>query len=212
MPIFWHRVPEEGADPPGHAPPGFDGGAGTVHVVQGFPYTHVRSHTPAGLKGGHLSGGFHDVTLQFNKPIDFASLDADVLVIRGPLGSIVPTGFSVVGDRTYRIDLPPQTEDGRYHFTLLPSLMDAEGFPLDQNANGLPGEPEDSYNFTLIVDTVPPRVTNHAPAGDIAGTVDHVDVWLKGRDSDVHPWPGAQLAGAEPGGRTVLPGPSGSGR
>jgi hypothetical protein len=40
---------------------------------------------------------------------------------------------------------------------------------------------EDSYQFTLILDTVPPRITNHTPAGDITGTIDHVDVWFSER-------------------------------
>ena len=50
----------------------------------------------------------------------------------------------------------------------LTELLTAEGFSLDQNANGIPGEADDGYNFTLIVDTVPPRIVNHAPAGDVA--------------------------------------------
>ena len=58
--------------------------------------------------------------------------------------------MTLVGDRTYRIDLPfPLTENGPYHFRLLPTLRDAEGFPLDQDADGIPGEPlDDVYAFT----------------------------------------------------------------
>ena len=103
-----------------------------------------------------------------------------MFLIDGQMGRITPTGITQVGDRTYRIDLPfPLTENGPYHFTLLSTVKDAEGFPLDQNANGIPGEPlDDDYSFTLTVDTVPPRMTHQDPAGDIAGTIDHVDVWF----------------------------------
>lgn len=119
-----------------------------------------------------------EIFLRFNKPIDTTSLHAANVTLDGPLGPITPTVITESGDRTYRIDFAPQSENGRYHFTLLPTLLDAEGFPLDQNANGIPGEPEDSYSFMLILDSVPPRVTQHSPAGDLAGTIDHVDVWF----------------------------------
>ena len=68
------------------------------------------------------------------------------------------------------------TENGIYHFRLLPTFKDQEGFFLDQNANGIPGETEDEYAFDLTVDTVAPRIVAHSPAGDIAGTVSSVDV------------------------------------
>ncbi len=97
------------------------------------------------------------------------------------MGRVVPTGIEQVGDRTYKIDLPfPLTANGPYNFTLLSSaLKDSQGFPLDQNANGVPGEPlADDYTFTLVVDTVPPYVSHQDPAGDVAGTIGHVNVWF----------------------------------
>ena len=121
------------------------------------------------------------ITLRFNNPIDLSSFDPSKFLIDGQMGQITPTGIEQVGDRTYRIDLPfPLTENGPYNFTLLSNaLKDAQGFPLDQNANGIPGEPlADDYSFTLTVDTVPPHVTHQDPAGDVAGTIDHVDVWF----------------------------------
>jgi len=60
-------------------------------------------------------------------------------VISGPLGQVKPTGFTLIGDRTYRITFPALTENGIYHFHLSPTLRDAEGYQLDQNANGIPG-------------------------------------------------------------------------
>ena len=157
---------------------GVSGGAGTVYIIQGLLHTHVRSHTPVGLNGGHVPGLDH-ITLEFNKEIDLGSFDAADFRIDGPLGSIPPTNLAPVDDRTYRLDFAPQNENGSYHFTLLPTLLDIEGFELDQDADSIPGEPvEDSYSFKLIVDTVPPRVTQHTPAGDITGTVDHTDIWF----------------------------------
>ena len=167
---------------------GVQGGTGTVHTVPGQPHTHVRWHQPLGINSGHVASTFGEVTLHFNKNVEVKSLDGSI-AISGPLGPIPVTNVSVVGDRLYQIDFAPQSEDGYYHFAVLPTVVDVEGFQLDQNANGVPGEPEDFYKkcppddaicrpFTLILDTVAPRVTNHTPSGDITGTIDHVDVWF----------------------------------
>ena len=86
--------------------------------------------------------------------------------------------MSLVADRTYRVDFPILSENGRYHFTVLPAVLDVESVPLDQDADGIPGEAEDEYSFLLILDAVPPRITNHTLAGDIADTVNHVDIWF----------------------------------
>jgi len=139
---------------------GQHGATGTVHVVQGRLFTHARAHSPAGFNGGYVSNSFESISIQFNRPINTNSFDPSLLLIDGPLGEIQATGFSEVGDRTYQFDLPFEvTENGRYNFTLLPDLRDEEGFPLDQNANGIPGEPvDDDYRFTIILDTVAPRI------------------------------------------------------
>ncbi|MEX2137833.1 MAG: DUF6531 domain-containing protein, partial [Pirellulales bacterium] len=204
---------------PGGMAPG-NGRAGTVHVVQGNLHTHVRSHAPTGRNKGHLSSGLDAVTLQFNKPIEVSTLISS-LAIAGPLGAIAATEIRLVGDREYEIVFPRQTVNGRYNFTLLPTLLDAEGVPLDQNANGIPGElvpsgmsrivrstepvPDtDHYQFTLIVDTVAPRLTNHTPAGDIAGTVESLDIWFS-ESIDKTTLSTADLAITVPGGQVIAP-------
>jgi hypothetical protein len=143
------------------------GGAGSVHLVRGLPHTHVRKFAPIGRHGGYVSNMLNSVTVHFNKPINTNSFDATGFVIEGPLGLVRPTGIVEVSNRTYLIDFPLLSENGAYHFTLLPSLLDAEGLPLDQNANGIPGETDDGTNFTLIVDTIGPRVTQHSPSGGV---------------------------------------------
>ncbi len=165
---------------------GSSGGAGTVYVLEGVPHTHVRAHFPYGVEQGIVDQGngyvnqpIDAITLTFNNPIDVSSFDPSKFLISGQMGVIQPTGMTQVGDRTYRIDLPfALSENGPYYFTLLPTLLDAEGFEIDQNANGIPGETDDAYSFTLIVDTVPPHVSYQDPAGDLAGTISSVDVWF----------------------------------
>jgi hypothetical protein len=124
-----------------------------------------------------INHAIDSLTLTFNNPLDLTTFPPAAFETTGQMGRVVPTGMTLVGDRTYRIDLPfALTEDGTYHFRLLTTLLDTEGYPLDQDADGLPGEPtDDVYSFDLTVDTVPPRVTQHTPT-ELAGTLDHVDV------------------------------------
>ncbi len=130
---------------------------------------------------GYLNGGFDRVVISFNNIINLNTL-ASSLSINGPSGAIAPTTSQGIADHAYEILLPQQTADGSYLFTLLPTLLDAEGFSLDQDADGTPGEPvDDTYTFTLIIDTVPPRITQRTPAGDVAGTLTSLDVWFSER-------------------------------
>ena len=153
------------------------GGAGTVHVVEGKPHTHVRDYAPIGSHGGRVTVLDH-ILLEFNNPIDLGEFDSSDVILEGPLGPIVPTSISDVGNKTYRLDFAPQSENGYYHFTVLPTILDLDGVPLDEDANGVPGEEQDVFTFSLILDTVAPRATNHSPNGDVTGTVQHVDVWF----------------------------------
>lgn len=154
------------------------GAAGTVHIFQGRPRTHLRSFSPSGQNGGHLGRALDHVILSFNRPIDIGSFDPTDFTIDGPFGPIVPTGMTEAGDRSYRIDFPLQSEIGQYKFILFPTLLDAEGLQLDQDADGVLNELEDVVTFSLTVDTVAPRIAAQVPAGDFAGTIGFVDVWF----------------------------------
>ncbi|MBE7504277.1 MAG: hypothetical protein HS113_29105 [Verrucomicrobiales bacterium] len=171
-------APGGSSDPPG--------GAGTVYLHQGALHTHARYTVPgqfAVFRTNNyvfpLPRVFNDnLAIHFSKAINTNSLSPDKLVIQGPVGPVVCSGVSEIGDRLYRFAFPPQTEQGAYRFTLLPTLLDIEGFPLDQDLDGIPGEPEDAFNFTLVLDTIPPHITQHAPGGDVAGTLSEADVWF----------------------------------
>jgi Bacterial pre-peptidase C-terminal domain/Bacterial Ig-like domain len=162
------------------------GASGSIFLLEGSPHTHARFTEP-GRTILFPSQNYTDyintllpngLAIQFNNPIRTESFAPDKLLIEGPLGVIVPAGVAEVGDRLYRFSFAPQTENGAYHFTLSQALLDHEGYELDQNANGIPGETEDAFSFTLILDTVAPRITQHAPAGDLAGTVETIDLFF----------------------------------
>jgi len=181
-------------DPSAFDPPLLLDQRGFDRVVQGrldigayefrHQFLYVRMHSPAGVSTGFVGkgNGFVDqsidsITLSLNKEIDLSSFPPAVFEITGQMGHVTPTGVTRVGNLTYLIDLQfPLEENGTYHFRLPPTVKDVEGFPLDQNFNGIPGEQEDAYTFDLVVDTVPPRIVSHTPAGDVAGTISSVDV------------------------------------
>jgi RHS repeat-associated protein len=156
---------------------GGPGQPGTVWIVQGRPHTHVWTHVPLGRNNGYWSNAIERVTLFFNQPINRASLAPTSLQIRGPHGAIPVSNMAEINDRTFAFDFSRQTENATYTFWLPHTLLDAEGFMLDQNANGTPGEPDDDVSFRLIVDTVAPRIKQMSPSGDVAGTITNVDIW-----------------------------------
>ncbi|MFN0129107.1 MAG: RHS repeat-associated core domain-containing protein [Verrucomicrobiales bacterium] len=169
-----------------------NGGPGTVYVSNGRLFTHVRLFKPAGRSGGyvgneiagiknrtgHLKDPFTALDVDFNKAIKSATLPGNFF-ISGPSGPIAPLSFTEIDGREHQITIPAQTVNGAYNIVLLPSLLDSEEFELDQDADGIPGEPlDDLYTFKLILDTLTPRAVQHSPAGDVAGTISSVDIWF----------------------------------
>ena len=156
---------------------GVPGEAGTVYFLNGRAPTRAHVFAPVASNGNYVRQ-LDSVTLWFSRPINLNSLTASAFQIVGPLGSVV-TGVPVEAtSATYQIPFTAQTANGTYRFTLAPTVLDGEGFQMDQNANGTAGEAGDGFSFTLILDTVYPRVTQHSLAGDIAGTVSSADVWF----------------------------------
>jgi len=188
--------------PGGHSTAYPDGGSGSVYLIQGLAHSHVKSYEPKGTNGGYLNGPIDHVFIKFSTPIKVSAQNAANIVVDGQMGHLVASGITLVGDRTYQVDFPTLTQNGPYHFTVLSSLLDINGNQLDQNINEIPGEPGDSYTFTLIVDTIPPRATNHDPAGDVAGTIDHIDVWFS-ETIDTTTFTTADVTVVKPDGSTV---------
>ncbi|MDB5348919.1 MAG: hypothetical protein JWN86_166 [Planctomycetota bacterium] len=178
------------------------GGPGTVYIFQGVPHNHVKWYEPEPLNGTYVNAPISPLILKFSVPIEVSAANAANIVVDGQAGHHVATGLTQVADRSYQVDFPPLMEDGPYHFTVLNMLVDINGNSLDQNIIQIPGEPDDSDSFTLTVDTVPPRVTQHIPGGDIAGTIDHVDVWFS-EAIDAPTFNLTDIAIVKPDGQTV---------
>ncbi|MFN0052859.1 MAG: hypothetical protein ACKV0T_11760 [Planctomycetales bacterium] len=156
---------------------GNQGAAGTVYIVNGPLPFRVRDFAPHGANGNNF-GTLDHVDLTFSQYVDAATVVSETIEIKGPLGRIDPTGILQLDRRSIRINFAPPTENGIYHVTVLPAFRNAQGGELDQNRNGIAGEPDDSYSVSFALDTIGARLTQHTPAGDVAGTLDHVDVWF----------------------------------
>jgi hypothetical protein len=154
----------------------YPAGAGSVYLFHGPEPTRVLSYTPPGNTKGYVTD-LNTIIISFTRDIDPAS--ADEIVIDGQEGRITPSGLTRVAARTYRLDLPVALDqNGPYHFTVLPALQSVEGYYLDQNGNGITNEPDDTFTWSLNLDSIPPYVSHQDPAGDVAGTISSVNVWF----------------------------------
>jgi hypothetical protein len=76
----------------------------------------------------------------------------DVAAFTGPGGSILGqiTGYAWADNRTLRVLFNPQTVPGQYRLTIGPHILNAYGQAMDQDNDGIPGEPTDD-RFTAEV-------------------------------------------------------------
>ncbi len=137
-----------------------------AHVVSVTPSTPVADNP-----------GLSSVTVTFNKAINDPSFTpAQVDSITGPNGVVIwnpatsPAGTITVTDisvtppgqsnphNTFQISFPTQTADGVYTFVIGPNITDLIGHPMDQNQNGINGEPGiapkgDEYQFQAVINS-----------------------------------------------------------
>ncbi|MFO7907411.1 MAG: RHS repeat-associated core domain-containing protein, partial [Pirellulaceae bacterium] len=120
--------------------------------------------------------------LTFSHEVDLSTFTADdvQLTSGGRAREIIDIAY--VGDATYRLALAELLPAGPFNLEVGPNIADHAGHLMDQDWDGTRGEPFDDVLFVdLEVDLTPPQVQRHQPAGDIAGTVDAVDVFFSER-------------------------------
>jgi subtilisin family serine protease/subtilisin-like proprotein convertase family protein/DNA-binding cell septation regulator SpoVG len=111
----------------------------------------VRSD-PSGGVGGIVSS----LRVSFNESIDPASFDAgDIASFTGPQGPIAVTGVSVVPNsmnRKFTVAFAPQIAHGTYEMILGPNITDRAGNPMDQDGDGILGEPlDDRFTASFLI-------------------------------------------------------------
>jgi subtilisin family serine protease/subtilisin-like proprotein convertase family protein len=101
----------------------------------------VVASDPAGGVGGVVS----KVRLSFNEPVDQATFGvADIASFAGPNGPITVTSVSPVAgsfNRQFDLTFAPQVTRGAYQLVVGPQIADRTGNLMDQDADGVLGEP-----------------------------------------------------------------------
>lgn len=90
------------------------------------------------------------IIVNFDEPIlDGTFTLADVTSLNGPSGAITPLAVNKLSSTSYEVVFPMQTAVGNYSLTVGPNILDLDGFAMDQDSDGTPGEGADSFTITL---------------------------------------------------------------
>ena len=132
----------------------------------------VLTHLPS----GNVSAPISALRLVFNWAMDQASFDpaVDVVSFSGPAGSIAISGSMWLAADVLELQFPAQSLPGVYELVIGPGILDRTGRELDQNGNGIAGEPNDCYTAIFSISGL--YVTGHVPSGDQTNPVDQVVV------------------------------------
>lgn len=123
-------------------------------AVKGGPA--VAGMTPS----GRVLPVVDHVDIEFDIAIDPTSFGTADVQLNGPSGPVPVSGVNSLGDRMWRIEFAGQTENGMYSVVIGPGVADSTGLltAMDQNQNGVSGEPGDVFAGEFIVDVRGPEV------------------------------------------------------
>jgi len=99
------------------------------------------------------------VRLTFDHSIEASTFTTDDVSITGPAGPVNPAGVNRLTDFVFEVLFPVQTTLGAYSLNVGPEIEDSVGRLMDQDRDGITGEPiEDRFNvvFRLVP---PPQIT-----------------------------------------------------
>ena len=125
-----------------------------------------------------ISWRTHHIDLTFNRAVDESTLDFSDIELVGSNDHEYEVVYTArIDESTYRIVFDELLPAGTYNLTVTPTIRDMLGNEMDQDMDALFGEPfDDAFVAGISIDRSAPRVQFHVPGGDIAGTLDHVDL------------------------------------
>ena len=136
------------------------GGSDVNAVLNGLTLTWVGEDASAPrvqqmALTGELLDPVDSVILTFSRAMDASTFTAvDDLVLLGPSGPIVIDSIVQLSDTEFEVRFQPQTESGDYSLEVGPDIRDSQGRPLDQDGDGIHGEPDDDVFIGAF--TIPP--------------------------------------------------------
>ena len=106
----------------------------------------------------------------------------DITIVKPDGTTVAATGIQNVGLNRFRISFPAQTLVGIYHVKIGPSVTDLAGNGLDENGNGIGGEPTDVYDGTFNLVQVDLGLSNRHSARPLSWAGDPVTVSWTGQN------------------------------
>ncbi|MCB1128657.1 MAG: hypothetical protein KDM81_19330, partial [Verrucomicrobiae bacterium] len=102
------------------------------------------------------------VDITFDTPINPATFTTADVQITGPSGAIPVSSVSQIAGPDYRISFPGQSDHGYVTVRVGPNIQDITGLltQMDQNGNGVYGEPGDVFEGRFLVDIRGPAVVS----------------------------------------------------
>ena len=92
------------------------------------------------------------VAVTFDTPINTVSFQTGDVTLTGPNGAVAINSVTFLNTTDFRINFPAQTGPGDYTVTVGPGIADVVGNAMDQDRDGINGEPQDdgfTATFTL---------------------------------------------------------------
>jgi uncharacterized membrane protein YgcG len=113
-------------------------------------------------------------TATFSEPILQSSFTASAVIVTGPSGVIPVTRVRRLAAEVYAVEFATQYEEGDYSIEFLTTIKDSAGNPMNQDGDGINGEPEEdgylhtvSLSASLLPDLVVSEIS--APESAVAG-------------------------------------------
>ncbi|MEZ6135593.1 MAG: CARDB domain-containing protein [Pirellulaceae bacterium] len=101
---------------------------------------------------GAIDQPFDFVDVTFSEAIDPASVTPSDARLTGPRGNINISQVVVMDSNVVRIRFPRQSEPGLYELELGPNVLDLVGNAMDNDGDGIDGEPEDKFTTTIAIE------------------------------------------------------------
>ncbi|KPK03451.1 MAG: hypothetical protein AMJ56_19095 [Anaerolineae bacterium SG8_19] len=158
---------------------GYEAGQrGSIPLIGWDSAPFITSTVPSGL----LATEVNHVDVAFARCIEPNTFTGNDIHLLGPNGEIPISKIELVdeilGRQTYRVSFPYQS-DGYYSLSIGPNITGINGKLLDQDRDGLYGEPiDDVYKDSFTIDTTGLRIIRHLTVGDTDGTDKHIYLWF----------------------------------
>ena len=136
------------------------GSEGRIYQIQAIPVAGPDTAGPSVVSRsptGDVTGSVDRMTLTFSEAIQDGSFTAaDIVVLTGPGGAIVPTAVNKISPAQYEVVFPEQSALGSYTLTIGPAIVDLADNPMNQDGDGVNGEtPQDQFTTSFSLAEAP---------------------------------------------------------